>query len=606
MKRLQRQPLFRFFSSLKLAVPGILSLATVLAVATVLESLYGARAVHVLVYGTAWFAGQLFLIGVNVLCAALSRYPWKVRQTGFVITHSGILIVLLGSVLTQRLGVDGNLAVTEGDAGKSVILSDLRLRLVDPDGTSVLEMPVPEAAVRRQGELIRILAQGGKGALIVDEYLPRAVVEKRFLPSPLPGVGMPAVRVELFNSRFRVEEWLQPRGPDKPHEINLGPAVLSFTRLWDKREEAAFASGAARAVAGSPVVLVEHQGRSYRVSVPDALTAWRPVGATGIEVKVLRYLPYAVVDKDKLVSRSRQPINPAVQILARRAGKEEQHTVFALFPEFTTLHRKHVPSGQPELGVSFQLEVPGATGENKPAPRGRLELAQTPDGRLLYRVEATGGRKASRGEVKPGVSVATGWMDLQFNVREWISDAVSAEVPSYVDKITGGDSQFLTAVRLRQTGEGAVEAPPFWLVEGASRALSIGGRDLYVALGKERLELPFAIHLEKFHVGMNPGTQKAASYESTVRVKDPGKGIEKAALISMNEPLTHGGYTFYQASYQMEPGRPPVSVFSVNYDPGRVVKYLGSLILVLGICVMFYMNPHYFEKILGGGKRGVA
>ncbi|MFM8316129.1 MAG: ResB protein required for cytochrome c biosynthesis, partial [Deltaproteobacteria bacterium] len=108
-----KTPLFKFFASLKLAVISILLLASVLTVATCLESLYGTRAVHVLVYGTPWFAGVLFLLGLIVLCAALIRYPWKKSQTGFVLTHLGIIVLLLGSVVTQKFGVDANMPITE-------------------------------------------------------------------------------------------------------------------------------------------------------------------------------------------------------------------------------------------------------------------------------------------------------------------------------------------------------------------------------------------------------------------------------------------------------------------------------------------------------------
>jgi hypothetical protein len=120
------------------------------------------------------------------------------------------------------------------------------------------------------------------------------------------------------------------------------------------------------------------------------------------------------------------------------------------------------------------------------------------------------------------------------------------------------------------------------------------------------MSLPFQIQLNKFTMGTDPGTTKAATYESRVTVKDPLKGTDKEALISMNEPLQYGGYTFYQASYQMEEGRPPVSIFSVNLDPGRPVKYAGSLVMIIGIIVMFWWNPHYFGKILGRRKEKEA
>ena len=76
----------------------------------------------------------------------------------------------------------------------------------------------------------------------------------------------------------------------------------------------------------------------------------------------------------------------------------------------------------------------------------------------------------------------------------------------------------------------------------------------------------------------------------------------KQQLISMNEPLKYAGYTLYQASFSKEEGRPPLSIFSVNRDAGRWLKYLGSLTIVLGAALMFWMNPHYWAILFGGVK----
>jgi len=59
----------------------------------------------------------------------------------------------------------------------------------------------------------------------------------------------------------------------------------------------------------------------------------------------------------------------------------------------------------------------------------------------------------------------------------------------------------------------------------------------------------------------------------------------------MNEPLKHNGYTFYQSSFQENKmGEPIASVLSVNYDPGRWIKYFGSLCIVLGSIMLFYFK----------------
>jgi hypothetical protein len=65
----------------------------------------------------------------------------------------------------------------------------------------------------------------------------------------------------------------------------------------------------------------------------------------------------------------------------------------------------------------------------------------------------------------------------------------------------------------------------------------------------------------------------------------------------MNEPMKKAGLTFYQSSFQEdEKGQPTHSVFSVNKDPGRFLKYLGSLLIFLGIFMLFYFKDIYSEK----------
>src|SRR5207237_324474 len=83
--------LYEFFASLKLAVILILLAALSLAFATFVESAYGTPAVQFGVYGTWWFTLINALLAVNIFCAAAIRYPWKRHQTGFVITHIGLL-----------------------------------------------------------------------------------------------------------------------------------------------------------------------------------------------------------------------------------------------------------------------------------------------------------------------------------------------------------------------------------------------------------------------------------------------------------------------------------------------------------------------------------
>ena len=110
-----KRRLFRVAASLKLAI-SLLSLFTIcLALATFVESAYGGRIARELVYRTWWFTLLLSLLAVNVLCAALKKYPWKRYQIGFLITHAGLLVLVFGALLTALGGTEGNMMLIDTD-----------------------------------------------------------------------------------------------------------------------------------------------------------------------------------------------------------------------------------------------------------------------------------------------------------------------------------------------------------------------------------------------------------------------------------------------------------------------------------------------------------
>jgi ABC-type transport system involved in cytochrome c biogenesis permease subunit len=73
-------------------------------------------------------------------------------------------------------------------------------------------------------------------------------------------------------------------------------------------------------------------------------------------------------------------------------------------------------------------------------------------------------------------------------------------------------------------------------------------------------------------------------FRSRVTVRD-ASGAERAAVIEMNRPLSHGGYQFFQSSYQISEGR-EMSVLQVSKDPGQVFVFWGYGLLVLGMIVV--------------------
>ncbi len=108
--------LLRAVASLKLAVVLIAVYVAVLVWATAIEKLHGTAAAQTEVYGAGWFVAIHVVIAANILAAVLIRFPWRPRQTGFVVTHLGVVVLLVGCLLSWRYGSKAQLPVVEGRA----------------------------------------------------------------------------------------------------------------------------------------------------------------------------------------------------------------------------------------------------------------------------------------------------------------------------------------------------------------------------------------------------------------------------------------------------------------------------------------------------------
>lgn len=208
--------------------------------------------------------------------------------------------------------------------------------------------------------------------------------------------------------------------------------------------------------------------------------------------------------------------------------------------------------------------------------RGQNEIFLTPDGnKLKFVIYYKDGRPAKRGITKEGDVLDTGWMGLQFTILRYLSQAEDAWDFKQVDRPTP-----LTTSAIRVSFQGKQH----WVQQNDVMKFFTTNSVYILTYGSRRIDLGFDLRLAKFDIGHYQGTTRASSYSSVVQTPD-----NKEHLIAMNEPLKYKGLTFYQASFQQDPdGTPIASILSVNYDPGRWVKYLGSLIISLGIVGLFY------------------
>lgn len=289
-----------------------------------------------------------------------------------------------------------------------------------------------------------------------------------------------------------------------------------------------------------------------------------PLGA-GEEIEIFEYVPFALLEQ-KVVESQKGAAQKAIRFQLQNSftsvtewllGKTGEAQVFTLGPAQVVLaDAEYQPSGQNEIVLTARGEDAGLSyviysRENKHKPR--------------------------RGTIRPGEVIETPWMGMQFRLLKYWP---RAERELSYKSVPYPRSNTTAVLRLRFGG--VVETVPLDSVirlYGANTGYYFGYRH-------RRLQLGFSLLLKDFKMGLYQGTRQAMSYESHVYVPEQGD-----VVISMNEPLKYRGFTFYQASFQAdEQGKPTMSILSVNWDPGRWLKYLGSLLIVLGVIVMFYFR----------------
>ncbi len=117
-------------------------------------------------------------------------------------------------------------------------------------------------------------------------------------------------------------------------------------------------------------------------------------------------------------------------------------------------------------------------------------------------------------------------------------------------------------------------------------AVRLGSQTVHFMLRRKQHVLPLVVKLIDFKKDEYPGTSMAKSFESRVMINT--SGLEREVVISMNKPFRHNDFTFYQSSYsQSEAGES--STLSVVKNPGRMLPYIASLIISLGMCVHFFL-----------------
>lgn len=590
---------FEFVASLKFAIFLMVWLIVECAVGTWIESQVNADAAKYFVYSHWRFGILLSLLGLSVLCAALIRFPWKRYQTGFVVIHTGLLTMLVGSFITLRGNLDALMSVEKGETKRTFF---------DPSQTMLYRGKISsEGGIEKTEQVPLRLGPFTWGHRIfgsipwrkghTETYTfangDRAVIKKFYANCEAERSyraaenGPPAVQFRIYHpQRADITQWIAADPKTGIANEKVGPGSILLWRINGEEELEHFVNAVPKPDqdAGELGLLgYSHKGKHAVISLDELKKKGSiPVPGQNVTLEFVEYLGNARVQEKKLVDIGGEPSNPVVRVRAKEAGGEARELMaFGAHPELQALF--HRGAGSADLLSYFPAAIPSGA---------QLVILST--GEMGYRAFGSDGliaaAKAKVGEEYPC------WAGLKFAPKTIIAKSLpdTLLIPR---PIKAGKTANPGAIveYIPKKGEPFTSS----LVRGRPGIGRVDDKTVLVGLDPYERDLPFDIRLDDFQEPKNPGTRQAAMYTSKVTLTDSKAGVNKQIDITMNEPLRYRGedgveYTLYQSGIDWSTGK-PISTYTVANDPGLTTKYAGAIILCVGIFLMFYMGG-YFNK----------
>jgi len=593
--------LWRFFCSVKLAVVLFVLILIPSVVGTIVQQNGSNPAGYAEVYGPFWnpifkwlgfydiyhdwrFIILLVMLALNTCACTVNRFRPRWSMAGMLMTHTGLLLILLGSLVGAVFGVRGFLAIGEGEtldrisvgrATVDVAALPFKVRLLDfildiheapSHRLIVIDVKTGEQHRRRleEGNSTALYEPRWAGILSlfgVRPTPPASVVVERFLSNAAVvtslsegagDAGMEAVEVRLVGGGVE-RRGFAVSGSGRPY----APRGTHVGVYYEKLADAGDLEGAIREAVAST-----REVSRLEINVPDApltRTFEAEVGTRfdveGYTVESLRYEPdFVIIEGGRVASRSEFPHNPALQVsITGPDGSAREQWLFTKYPP---MH-----AGEQDNPFKIKFTRSGPPGH----VLDHVFILRPPEGAPVV-AHARGGELVGRAESGPGVAVGVRETGLEVVIDKFYENAVVEREIKESPEVAG---------------RGAVELA---LEHNGERNTHLLWEDTPVDVPGYRL-----VYVRE---------ERIKDFYSVLQIIDGDKvAVEKK--IEVNDPLRYGGYALYQSSYDRESLR--WSGLQVRKDPGVPLVYAGFAVQILGMIIIFYINP-----LLRKAKKGRA
>lgn len=576
-----------FFCSVKLAVVLILIMvvACILGTVVVQEKTldeYTARYGYGLatffritqldnVFHSYWFAFLLVLLCANLICCTIKRWRNTFLQTGFVLTHLSIVLILTGGVVKLQLGTKGGVNVYKGKSvnyflvqridrkGKldyskkdlpfTIALDDFVLEKNEPkfqlvsyvkskDRQKILDTKV--------GKRQRV--PGSDYKVTIKDYIPDAELRQEPMNiSDKP--DNPAIFVRLFGSeKVAAEGWLLANDrnyyDDKKQNVRIEYVWLPSQQELDKVANSIEITSAKL----SSAILGQGLSQDYLLDLNKVFK----FEGTDYTVKMLQYvLNYG----DRRPIGEQPPDNPAIQVEINGPEGVETRWVFEKFPDWDKMH----PAKYKNLKLTCSGVASAYMEKNTirilQSPEGKQVIVYIKDKRVVETIPWELEKKCTIADLGQEVEVSQYFPAFDFK-KEVIKKSDQVGIPAIFVEVEGPGGKIND-----------------WLFSNNQYATWYTDNN-------------FALVYESTG-------ESIKHFISKLRIEKNGQTVAEKA-IKVNDPLKYGGYAIYQSGYDPEAGN--FSGLQIVKDPGIPVVFSGFGALCFGVVFIFYIKPFLRKK----------
>jgi len=509
----------KFVGSLKFAIVLITLFTIAMIIGTFFESYYGTEFANRTVYKTLPFMLLQVLMGLSILYATYLRLPPKKRLYGFYTIHSGLILIVGGSFITHFSGIDGNITLPPLTPKRDIVLNSDQIRITNLNTKEVITYDLPDTAFETD-------INSSKDQISILKFLPYSEKTLQWRTENSSNLASSFnSSSEYFLSNGNVSQdfvlSLHPKAFDFKSNLQLGPLNIHYLP--------------------APLATCFGQNNNSKIILwnSELQNCFYPETQNIVIKKTESGKRFLVIQEDKTIYTFFPDISPFPLDTNFNSISDSKYRVFS----------KELFENSPNLFL-FGKNVAYYDKDEKKWLGHKIDKNKKLD---------------------------LPWMGFELTLLNHYSDKVPTFVPEYVVPIQKNGQLVKGSVRAALVSFNGHE---YWVRNDQSITLTYRGTKYKFELEKKSIKLPYELSLTKFKMDTDPGTRNPASYESFIQLFTDNGPVDHH--IYMNNPLKYDGLTFYQASYFEVAQGTYGSVLSVNIDPGRPIKYLGSLLLVIG------------------------